>query len=165
MWFFDASKYTFEQNVISVSGAFFPPDRELPGTAPPPTDSTMYPMSYILPERSTLIDLPFYTSFDLGQGRSFFIQGEAQTNYGSFADYIQTQQPTFMFWPTQKKSGVEAMVNLEKPYMSGSSLRLKVLPKSKGVDFNLYKVRWDLTDSVTIAAMVCVDELLNPQKT
>jgi hypothetical protein len=35
---FDASKFTFEKNVIATSGAFFPPDRELPGDAPPPTD-------------------------------------------------------------------------------------------------------------------------------
>ena len=159
---FDASKFTFEQNVIATSGAFFPPDRELPGTAPPPTDSTMYPMSYMFPERSTLHTLPFYTSFDLGQGRSFFIEGESQTNYGSFSDYIQTQQPTFMFWPTKKQSGVTAMITMDSPYMGGSSLQLKVLPKSKGVDFNLYKVNWNLDQPVTISVMVRLDEQFNP---
>lgn len=159
---FDASKFTFEKNVIATSGAFFPPDRELPGDAPPPTDNKMHPLCYILPERSTLTTLPFYTSFDLGQGKSFCINGEIQKKYGSFSDHIQTQQPTFMFWPTKKKSGVEAMINLDKPYMGGSSLRLKVLPKSEGVDFNLYKVKWSLEKDITISAMVCLDEVFNP---
>ena len=159
---FSADKFTFEQNVIATSGAFFPPDRELPGTAPPPTDDTMYPMSYIFPERSTLTTLPFYTSFDIGQGRGFFIEGQEQISYGSYSDYIQTQQPTFMFWPTKKQSGVTAMITMDSPYMSGSSLKIKVLPKSEGVDFNLYKVQWNLDQPVTISAVVRVDEKFNP---
>ena len=153
---------SWEWNVIATSGAFYPPDRQLPGAAPVPTGAVYYPMCYIFPERSTLNTLPFYTSFDMGQGRNFYIEGILQESYGSYCDYIQTQQPTFMFWPSIKNSGIIGMITPDAPYNSGTSLKFKCLSGSKDTEFNLFKVHWDMKNDIVISAHIKIDEFINP---
>ena len=153
---------SWDWNVIATSGAFYPPDRQLPGTAAVPTGSVYYPMCYIFPERSTLNTLPFYTSFDMGQGRNFYIEGILQESYGSYCDYIQTQQPTFMFWPSIKNSGIIGMITPDAPYNSGTSLKFKCLSGSKDTEFNLFKTHWDMKNDIVISAHVKIDEFINP---
>ena len=86
-------------------------------------------IAHYVPERSVIQSYPFYTSFSIGAGTDFWINGAAQ-NVGGWNDWsLQTILPTWMWWPEDKDLNdarhIEITFDNEDAYQRSNSLCFK----------------------------------------
>lgn len=123
-------------------------------------------ISNYVPEKSTLSKLPFHTSFCLGNGENFYIDGEPQLYYGSWTDNIQDYLPTWRWWPrqmtTKNETGkyIESMIlgmDYSRSYNGGSCLKIESISGMVDTDFHLFKTQFDMTKKLKL--VVCASAI------
>lgn len=120
-------------------------------------------ISNYVPEKSVLSELPFHTSFSLGNGANFYIDGEPQLYFGSWTDNVQDFLPTWRWWSRQmttkneKGQYIESMIlgmDYSRSYNGGSCLRVQSIANMVDTDFHLFKTKFS-TDK-PIKLKVCL---------
>lgn len=120
-------------------------------------------ISNYVPENSVLSELPFHTSFCLGNGENFYIDGEPQLYFGSWTDNVQDFLPTWRWWPRQmttkneKGQYIESMIlsmDYSRAYNGGSCLRVQSIANMVDTDFHLFKTRFSTDQPMRL--QVCV---------
>jgi endo-beta-N-acetylglucosaminidase D len=125
-------------------------------------NATLMGMSNFVSERSTIYEVPFYTSFCTGNGENFYINGVPQLYFGSWNDGIQDYLPTWRWWSKQMSSQnldgnyIESKIlsiDYSTSYYGGSCLKVESKLGMLNTDFYLYKTKLstntDLNMSVT----------------
>ena len=134
--------------------------------ADPYTKVTDMGISNYVPEKSTLSELPFHTSFCLGNGANFYIDGKPQLYYGSWTDNIQDYLPTWRWWPRQvttkneKGQYIESMIlgmDYSRSYNGGSCLRVESVAGMGDTDFHVFKTRFTMNKKLKLT--VCASAL------
>lgn len=116
----------------------------------PYTDDVDMGMAYYVPERSTITDLPFYTSFCMGNGENFYINGEPQLYLGSWIDNIQDYLPTWRWWSKQMTKNVNneyieskiLSLDYSTSFNGGSCLKVESIEGMVDTDFYLFKTQF-----------------------
>jgi len=132
-------------------------------TSDPYTKVTDMGISNFVPEKSTLSELPFHTSFCLGNGANFYIDGEPQLYYGSWTDNIQDHLPTWRWWSrqttTKNETGkyIESLIlamDYSRSYNGGSCLKIESISGMVNTDFHLFKTQFYM--STKLKFVVCL---------
>ena len=135
-------------------------------TTDPYTKVSDMGISNFVPEKSTLSELPFHTSFCLGNGENFYIDGEPQLYYGSWTDNIQDYLPTWRWWPRQmtikNETGqyIESMIlglDYSRSYNGGSCLKIESISGMGNTDFYLYKTQFNMDKKLKL--VVCASSI------
>ena len=116
-------------------------------------------MSYYVPERSTITDLPFYTSFCMGNGENFYINGEAQLYLGSWIDNIQDYLPTWRWWSRQMTKNfnneyIESKIlslDYSTSFNGGSCLKVESVEGMVDTDFYLFKTQFSTNSPLELS--------------
>jgi meiotically up-regulated gene 157 (Mug157) protein/endo-beta-N-acetylglucosaminidase D len=107
-------------------------------------------ISHYVCEKSTYNSLPFYTNFSVGNGGNYFIDGNIQSTYGSWSDLIQSNLPTWKYWPLQRDTGVFMDIDYLNVYEGGNSLKIFGTIGSINTDFLLYKTKFDMNKNIEL---------------
>ena len=134
-------------------------------TADPYVNSIKMGVCHFVAEKSVLSKIPFHTSFCLGNGENFYIDGSPQLYFGNWSDNIQDYLPTWRWWSrqmTQKDNNGQYLqskilsLDYSRAFNGGSCLRIQSQNCGE-TDFHLFKTQWSLQDSLEMSVVYCGD--------
>jgi len=134
-------------------------------TADPYVNSIQMGVCHFVSEKSVLSKLPFHTSFCMGNGDNFYIDGSPQLYFGNWSDNIQDYLPTWRWWSrqmTQKDNNGQYLqskilsLDYSRALNGGSCLRIQS-QNCGDTDFHLFKTQWSLRDELVMSVVYCGD--------
>jgi hypothetical protein len=127
-------------------------------------------LCHYISEKSVLNNLPFQTSFCLGNGNAFYINGIPQHYYGTWFDGIQDYLPTWRWWSKQQTTKNEddkyiestvLSIDYSKSYYGGSSLKIDSKIGMNNTDFYLFKTQFSTKQDIKLKITLCGDDNYN----
>lgn len=102
-----------------------------------------------IPSKTVIHGKSFYTNFDTGHGKHWFINGKKNTD-NRYSDLSrQSILPTWQFWKTDKNDNIKVDYDYNQAYNGGASLKING-KTNKNIKLNLYKTDLTLDDNSII---------------